>query len=92
MQCTLGWGSFRLALSIRTTYLDDCLWLRQYQSEHSGGSSKQHHNMSTPDLLYTDVWQHRAHTPQDQLESIVREVRVQGDLQQTQHISLIMPG
>ena len=47
--------------TIRTAYLD-CLWVWQYQSEHSGGSSKQHHNMSTPILLYTDVWQHRAHT------------------------------
>ena len=77
---------------IRTVYLDDSLWVWQYQSEHSGGSSKQHHDMSTPDLLYTDIWQHRAHTSQDQLESIVREVCVQRDLQQTQHISLIMPG
>ena len=77
--------------TIRTAYLDDGLWVWQYQSEHSGGSSKQHHNMSTPDLLYTDVWQHRPRTSQDQLESIVREVCVQGDLQQSQHISLIMP-
>ena len=74
-----------------TVYLDDGLWVWQYQSEHSGGSSKQHHNMSTPNLLYTDVRQHRAHISQDQLESIMREVCVQRDLQQTQHISLIMP-
>ena len=74
-----------------TVYLDDGLWVWQYQSEHSGGSSKQHHNMSTPDLPYTDVRQQRAHTSQDQLESSVREVCVQRDLQQTQHISLIMP-
>ena len=78
--------------TIRTAYLDDSLWVWQYQSEHSGGSSKQHHDMSASDLLYTDVWQHRAYTSQDQLESIVREVCVQRDLQQTQHISLIMPG
>ena len=66
--------------TIRTAYLDDSLWVRQYQSEHSGGSSKQHHDMSTPNLLYADVWQHRAHAFQDQLESIVREVCVQRDL------------
>ena len=60
----------------RTVYLDDSLWVWQYQSEHSGGSSKQHHDMSTPDLLYTDIWQHRPHTSQEQLESIVREVCV----------------
>ena len=47
--------------------------------------------MSTPDLLYTDVRQQRAHTSQDQLESSVREVCVQRDLQQSQHFSLIMP-
>ena len=63
----------------------------QYQSEHSRGSSKQHRNMSTPNLLYADLRQHRAHASQDQLESIVREVCVQRDLQQSQYISLILP-
>ena len=74
-----------------TVYLDDGLWVWQYQSEHSRGSSKQHRNMSTPNLLYADLRQHRAHTSQDQLESIVREVCVQRDLQQFQYISLIIP-
>ena len=74
-----------------TVYLDDGLWVWQCQSEHSGGSSKQHHNMSTPDLLYADLRQHRAQASQDQLESIVRKVCVQRDLQQSQNISLIMP-
>ena len=27
----------------------------QYQSEHSGGSSKQHHDLSATNLLYTDI-------------------------------------
>ena len=75
-----------------TAYLDDGLWVWQYQSEHSGGSSKQHRKMSTLELLYADVRQHRAHASQDQLESIVRKVCVQRDLQQSQYISLIIPG
>ena len=74
-----------------TVYLDDGLWVWQYQSEHSGGGSKQHHNMSTPNLLYADLRQHRAQASQDQLESIVRKVCVQRDFQQSQNISLIMP-
>ena len=86
-----AWVRGYTVVHCETVYLDDGLWVWQYQSEHSGGSSKQHHNMSTPNLLYTDVRQHRAHSSQDQLESIVREVCVQRDLQQTQHFSLIMP-
>ena len=43
-------------------YCETYLWVWQYQSEHSRGSSKQHHNMSTPNLLYADLRQHRAHT------------------------------
>ena len=74
-----------------TAYLDDGLWVWQYQSKHSGGSSKQYRNMSTLELMYADVRQHRAHASQDQLESIVRKVCVQRDLQQSQYISLIMP-